>query len=327
MNYIRKTWDLFDNYLFARLSNRPSTALFWYLPESANVYDDKTFETYKQSKSPCYLMDYKQKLHYPLQNEEGIIVLPYQNNIGLQVNPEAAFQYGLGLHDQFSETKDPFYEDKFWHYANYFLRHQTEDGLWPYLFDWHGSKSPWYSALAQSRGAAFMLRAYLQSGDKHYLKASKLALNKFKTPTKAGGFLHRFKLADCHYYEEYPETPTAVLNGFMASLISIWEVNHFAREDWLTTLWEEGVNSLETMLPFYNNGWWSLYDLDANSPLLNVNSPRYHLLEIQYLKILKILSKSDTIKNEHERRSLQYQKKYLHMKALCLKATRKILYR
>lgn len=327
-NYFKKTWHLIDNYLIARWQNRPSTALFWYLPESAALKSTEDLLRYQTiERVPCYLMDYRQKLRYSLQNDHGIIVLPYQGSIGKQVNPEASFQYALGLHDQFALTNTPQHIDKFWQYVDYFLSKQTRDGLWSYDFDWYGSNAPWYSALAQSRGASVMLRAWLHSRRSIYLEASKKALMKFTVSTSEGGFLHIFKPSNCAYFEEYPMTPTGVLNGFMASLMSIWEVRYWSPEKWLDDLWELGIASLELMIPYYSNGWWSLYDLDNHSPILNVNSPRYHLLEIEYLQILSILSKSCILQTEYDRRVKQYKNPLFRMKALCLKGTRKVFYR
>jgi hypothetical protein len=328
MNYIKKAWHLFDNYLLARWLNRPSTALFWYLPEPLNVLARADLARYQQATpSPFYFIDYRKKLAYSLENREGIIVLPYQEPIGNQVNPEAAFQYALALHDQFLVTKDPGFRDKFWLYIHYFYAQQNPAGLWAYHFDWHGSKAPWYSALAQARGASVMLRAWLLSGEKKYLTATKNALALFRLPIEQGGFLHRFKPCESLYYEEYPQTPTGVLNGFMSSLINIWEVRHWLQEKWADELWTLGLTSLQSMLPYYSMGWWSLYDLDANTPIANVNSPRYHLLEMNYLRVLSLLSKSNLLENEYQKRVRQYHRFRSRIRAYSMKLARKILYK
>jgi hypothetical protein len=328
MNYLKNAWSLFDNYFLARLQRRPSTAQFWYLPEPPTIHTDNDLRHYKQAKtSPLYLIDYREKLPYKLENSKGIIVLYYNKLIGRQINPEAAFQYALGLHDQFQLSQDQSYLEKFWHYANYFQSEQTADGLWEYSFDWYGSKAPWYSALAQSRGASVMLRAWLHSGKDHYLQAAKNAIQKFTIPTSQGGFLHEFEPEKCTYFEEYPNTPTGVINGFMAALMSIWELKYWIGEKWLDDLWQGGIQSLEKMLPYYTTNWWSLYDLDKQTPIANVNSPRYHLLEIHYLKILSILSNSLLIEEEYIKRMKQYEHPMSKLRAFFLKSIRKILYK
>ncbi len=328
MSYFTKTWRLFDNYILARWQHRPSTAAFWYLPEHSAIQSSHDLLNYQQANaSPFYLMDYRHKLNYTLENKDGLIVLPYDHPIGHQINPEAAFQYALGLHDQYQLTHQSIHIKKFWQYAHYFLDIQTQDGCWGYQFDWYGSKAPWYSALAQSRGASVMLRAFLLSDNQAYLEAAKKALSLFTIDTKEGGFLHLFQPAQCPYFEEYPQTPTAVLNGFMASLMSMWELNYWLKEKWIENLWLQGLHSLKNMLPYYSNGWWSLYDLDDHTPIQNVNSPRYHLLEINYLKILSIISGEEVLKKEYENRMKQYHQIFLKMKAISLKCVRKIIYK
>lgn len=327
MQYIKRTWELFDNYILARWQNRPSTALFWYLTEPANIKSQHDLLKYQQMTSPIYFIDYRKKLDYALENQEGIITLPYGNQIGKQINPEAAFQYALGLHDQYWFTNNQYYINKFWHYVNYFRDTQSSAGLWSYNFDWHGSSAPWYSALAQSRGASVMLRAGLLSDKYQYFEIAKNALSKFTVSTHEGGFLHTFNRSKCLYFEEYPQTPTGVINGFMASLISIWEMQFWLQEPWLINLWELGIASLEAMLPYYSIGWWSLYDLDENTPLANINSPRYHLLEMNYLNVLYLISGNPILKQEYEKRTQQYAKLIARIKAIGLKYIRKIIYK
>jgi hypothetical protein len=327
MYYIKRTWRLFDNYFLKRLKKEASTAFFWYLPEPPHLKEKEDLSSYQNPDAvPLFLIDYRQKLQYPLKNSEGIIVLPYEKPIGPQINPEAAFQYALGLHDQYLYSKDISFFNQFWHYVNYFLKKQTQDGLWEYEFDWFESKSPWASALAQTRGAAMMLRAWLHSKDSAYLTSAKLALKKFMTPIKEGGFLHQFPGTDLSYFEEYPKKPSSVMNGFMSSLICIWEMKYWVKEAWIEDLWNVGIHSLQHMLPHYSTGWWSLYDMD-NTPYLNVNSPRYHLLEMNYLKVLSILSNYSFLKNEYMMRKNQYSNLYYRNKALVYKLRRKIAYR
>ncbi len=329
IHYPKKIIHLIDNYAIARLQKRPSTAQFWYLPEPPNLQilqniDNNYIAT---STAPLYPIDYRQKLKYRLTNKENIIVLPYAEPIGRQINPEAAFQYALGLHDQYLHTNNTDYLKKFFHYAHFFLLRQKENGVWSYDFDWFASKAPWGSALAQARGASVMLRAWLHSKEARYATAIENAFALFSVSIRDGGFLHLFKPGNCQYFEEYPCTPTGVMNGFMASLISLWEVSYWTKKTWLQDLWHQGVQSLEKMLPWYSTGWWSLYDRDPNTPIANVNSPRYHLLEIHYLQILSTLTRSAVLRDVTIQRTKQYAKFVLRSRALILKFIRKIMYR
>lgn len=321
--------QLADNYLFARLQNRPSTALFWYLPEPPcqTALGFHSNSPKQDISAPPYLIDYRQKLRYPLENSDGIIVLPYPDPTGVQINPEAAFQYALGLHTRYYHENDSASLKKFLHYAEYFLEKQGPEGNWPYEFDWFASKAPWSSALAQARGASVMLRAFLLTGNSAFAEATEMAVSRFAEPILQGGFLCEFSPEKCHYFEEYPKTPTGVINGFMASLISIWDISQWMDRAALTDLWYMGIDSLEKMLPWYSTGWWSLYDRDPDSPLQNVNSQRYHFLEMHYLQILGLLSGSKIIAAAHDQRVRQFQNPLWRMRATVIKIIRKILYR
>lgn len=329
MTYIKKIFSLANNYVIARLCHKPSTALFWYLPEPATINHVNDLQLYQQPSiaAPFYFIDYRKKLTYPLVNDAGIIVLPYADPIGQQVNPEAAFQYALGLHDTFYRTQARDVKKKFLDYANYFRQVQSTEGLWEYHFDWFAAKAPWSSALAQARGASVMMRAWMHTQQDAYRLAALNALKKFTLPIEQGGFLHSFAPANCSYFEEYPSMPTGVINGFMAALMSIWELQYWLKEEWLVQLWQQGITSLEKMLPYYSTGWWSLYDRDADTPVANVNSPRYHFLEMQYLRVLSYLSASATIATEYQTRCRQYNNLFLRNKALMQKLLRKIVYK
>lgn len=325
MNKIKKIIYIVNNYLVARILGKPSTAQFWYLPERANIMNKNGLDAYfSNKKSPLfYFMNYSEKLRYNLKNSDGIIVLPYEQPIGNQVNPEAAFQYALALYDKFQASHDHSWLKQFLYYANYFLERQTNEGDWCYQFNWYQSKAPWSSALAQSRGASVMLRAWIVTGNRNYLESAKLAFSKFNKPCSDGGYLQQFSLQSCYYFEEYPNEPLGVINGFMASLFGIWEVNHWLQDAELTDLWELGICSLEKMLPYYTYNGWTLYDQSGNSYRPNINSPRYHSLMISYMQVLCNLTTSPVFVN-YLQLWIKSNSFFFRTKALALKMLTKI---
>jgi hypothetical protein len=288
---VKKSWSIIDNYGLSRFLGKPSTALFWYYPEPPNITNVETLNRYKQltSKAPFYLMNYAAKLQYSLANRAGIIVLPYESPIGKQVNPEAAFQYALGLHDQYLVSGDSAWLEKFWCYVDYFLQRQGPEGDWYYDFTWRTLEAPWASALAQARGASVMLRAWLHSGNRSYLQSALLAVSKFDKATDTGGFLHLFMPEKCYYFEEYPGLGSGVINGFMACLFGLWELKIWTGNEKVSALWEMGVESLQKMLPYYTLRGWTLYDKTGSSKTPNINSPRYHRLMTNYMLVLSVL--------------------------------------
>jgi len=318
---MRKLARLLRNYVTRREDGGSSSAAFWYLPEPPRVYDAESLQAYSASAtpSPLYLMDYSAKLRYTVIDAEGLIALNYGPPIGLQRNPEAAFQYALACHDAGDYVS-------FLRYAAAFRDATDARGRWSYSFDWYRSKAPWHSALAQSRGASVMLRAWLLSGDPQYKDSALAALALFDTPIAEGGFQAIHPKAGVPYVEEYPSQPTGVLNGFLASLIGMWEVERWLDDSAPPGRFARYLASAERMLPYYTTMWWTLYDLDPDWRLPNVHSPRYHRLATDYLRVLAALAPSPVIA-EYRNRWISFEGIFARTGATALKAFKKIIHR
>ena len=311
-----KLWQLFYNYGICRLFKKPSTAYFWYLPCKAAIYDKHSLATYQdpQQSSMPYVINYQAKLNYNLTNTAGIIVLPYEAPVGTQVNPEAAFQYALALHDRYLAEKNPQDLAQFLHYADYFQKLQNNEGDWLYEFNWFESKAPWASPLAQSRGASVMLRAWRLSQEIRYLTAAQQALQKFFLNQEDGGYL--YKLNTISYFEEYPASPSCALNGHMAALFSLWEYGYWQKDTRYQHAFNQGLKALIALLPRFTLKNWTLYDLHPHKKL-NVNSTYYHRLEIIYLQVFNVLTHDKDIRYYLKKR--QAQDTFFNRCQACLK--------
>lgn len=318
---MQKLTRLFKNYVARREDGGQSSAVFWYLPEPPRVRNAEALAAYLDSAtpSPLYLMDYRRKLEYTVTDARGILALNYGADIGLQRNPEAASQYALACHDAGDRTT-------FLRYAKLLLDTRDGRGRWAYDFDWYRSTSPWYSSLAQSRGASVMVRAWLLTGDRHYHEAAREALALFDEPVREGGFMARHPKVDVPYLEEYPSQPTGALNGFLASLFGLWEVGHWLEDAPNRIRFTRYLRSVEQILPCYTTAWWTLYDLDPESPFPNVHSPRYHTLVVNYLRVLSLLSPSPVIESFRDR-WIAMDGPVSRTRATVLKAIKKLIHR
>ncbi len=299
---LKIAYGLLRNYGIDRLLGKPSTAGFWWLKEFARVNDRASLNAYLASAdpSPLYLMNYESKLSYKHENSDGILVLPYGEPTGDQINPEADFIYALAVHDDYRKNNKQESLDKFLRYATYFRDVQTENGDWPYLFDWPGNPAPWNSALAQGRGASVMLRAYLLSGDETFRTAALKAVSGFDLLIEDGGYQAIHPLTGHPYYEEYPSRPIGVMNGFMASLLGCWEVAYWLKDENAQKLFDQGITSLIELTPHYMTGWWSVYDRNPGVESHNYNTPRYHKLVLSYFEILAVLSDNEQIAKQRD---------------------------
>ena len=120
--------------------------------------------------------------------------------------------------------------------------------------------------MAQGHGISMMVRAAHVTGDESYWLAASQALLPFKKLTVDGGVKNKF-MGIYDWYEEYPfHEGHFVLNGFIYSLIGLYDLSaaEDAPEDIskeATILFDNGITSLKALLPLYDAGKGSIYDL------------------------------------------------------------------
>lgn len=160
---------------------------------------------------------------------------------------------------------------QFYDAAEWFVRHQNQKtGGWPNpvkrkLSEFVELKQGWYSAMGQGHAISLLARAYYHSnGNSKYLRAAVNGMKPFRVPSRQGGVLAKF-LGKFEWYEEYPTTPASfVLNGFIYSLLGLYDLNataplNLSREAGL--LFDQGMVSLKKMLLLYDTGSGTIYDL------------------------------------------------------------------
>ena len=82
----------------------------------------------------------------------------------------------------------------------------------------------WYGAMCQGQAISVLCRAYHVTKDKKYLVAAEAALGPFQRSVSEGGVQTLF-MDKYDWYEEYPTNPsTFILNGFMYSLIGLYDL-------------------------------------------------------------------------------------------------------
>ena len=159
----------------------------------------------------------------------------------------------------------------FFHGAEWFLNNQDESGGWPsqVVFNKDRKKYPgaaeleagWYGAMCQGQAISVLVRAAHQSGDDKYLRAAEEAIKVFSVPSSQGGVKAVF-LDKYPWYEEYPtDPPTFILNGFMYALLGLYDLKSVSSSKMASSLYKAGIESLAAMLPLYDSGASTFYDL------------------------------------------------------------------
>ena len=180
--------------------------------------------------------------------------------------------------------------------AKWFLRNQDSQGNWPITVKHKVGDSVtlmpnWYSAMGQGQGMSLLTRAYLYTKDVVYLKAALKATKPFKIKSKDKGVLATF-MNQYPWYEEYPTIPSLfVLNGFIYSLLGLYDLKLTAGPQYgaeAAELFEQGMRSLKVLLPLYDSGSGTFYDLRHVTMRASPNLARwdYHTLHVSLLYFL-----------------------------------------
>jgi D-glucuronyl C5-epimerase-like protein len=146
---------------------------------------------------------------------------------------------------------------------------------WEYLFRFDGGLPPWTSGLSQGTGIQALTRAWSRLHDASYLTAAQGALGIFQTPPPEGV---RVATAAGAHYLEYSYAPRErILNGFIQSLVGLYDFTRMTRDPLGEQLFEAGDAAARAETPTYDTGAWSLYDQAGESDL------SYHELVTQFL--------------------------------------------
>ncbi|XP_078539129.1 D-glucuronyl C5-epimerase [Lissotriton helveticus] len=187
--------------------------------------------------------------------------------------------------------------------SDWLVKNQDERGGWPIMVTrklGEGFKSldpGWYSAMAQGQAISTLVRAYLLTKDYVFLNSALRATGPFKLPSEQHGvkavFMNKYD-----WYEEYPTTPSSfVLNGFIYSLVGLYDLKETAGDKLgrdAKLLYSKGLESLRAMLPLYDTGSGTIYDLRhfmlGTAP--NLARWDYHTTHINQLQLLSTVDDS-----------------------------------
>ncbi len=242
-----------------------------------------------------YYMGFPQKAAYVGHlDPAGIPMLDYRGRIGLQYNPIAISQWGLGNYNLFrgSDGRSLEYRRKFlaasdWLYSN-LQRNGFGIWVWNHNFDWeyrNTLKAPWYSGLSQGQGISLLVRAHAETGNSKYLEAAQRAFISFSTPVAEGGVTFVDEQRNIWFEEYIVSPPTHILNGF---IWASWGVRDYflATSDLAAdSLFRQAVETFRVNLHRYDLGFWSRYEQSGTS-LPMIASPFYHQLHIVQLGVM-----------------------------------------
>lgn len=220
---------------------------------------------------------------------DGIPMVNYGGKIGLRYNPVTIAQYSLANHSLYLQTKDERYLKIFSKCVNWFLMYVSDYKnntiVWFYNFDLTecGLKAPWISAMAQGLAVSVLVRANKLFGIKDYVEIAEKAINVFDVPVSEGGVMSFFP-DNGIVFEEYPTSfSNSVLNGFIFSILGLYDLYTFTENKKAEMLFNKAINSLRNNIERYDTNYWTRYDLRSDKRLSSIE---YHILHIKLLDVL-----------------------------------------
>jgi hypothetical protein len=160
------------------------------------------------------------------------------------------------------------------------LASQRAGGIaWEYMFVFDGGSPPWTSGLSQGTALQALARAWSATGEDRYLSAAKQALGIFRAGPPEGV---RAAAANAGaWYLQYTYAPSEhVLNGFIQSLVGLYDYAKLTGDPVGQQLFEAGDARAREQVPSFDTGAWSKYDQSSESDL------GYHALLTEFLEHL-----------------------------------------
>jgi hypothetical protein len=236
-------------------------------------------------------------------------------------SPVTVLEYALAAYD-----RDP---DKFIPTCEKILRMQGTDGAfrYPYVYRHYLMNTDfepgWVSGMAQGQALSVYARAYARTKDPKWLAAGNSALRFLQVKMPDGPMTDLStldpSLSNYIFFAEYPTNPPVyTLNGYMFVLLGLYDWWKIAGSDEAGRLFSSGMDTLESILPYYDIETFSTYDLgyithalpksqDGKQPEQvkpHVNAS-YHAIHIAQLMALYSVTDEEALK-EYADRWLSY---------------------
>jgi len=280
-----------------------------------------------------YYMLFAKKADYPGHHDSaGIPMLDYHGRIGLQYNPIAIAQWGLGNYNLFCQGPSEERRNKFLAASDWLCAHLEPNSLrswvWNHHFDWEYRsplKAPWYSALAQGQGISLLVRAYRETGVVAYLDAAERAFTSFLKPTSEGGVTFTDACGNLWFEEYIVSPPTHILNGFIWAAWGVYDYFLATESCAAQDLFARAVFTLRANLDRYDLGFWSLYE-QSGTLLPMVASPFYHRLHVVQLRVVHRLTGDEMFARFADKWEAYARSQTKRARALCYKSAFKLGY-
>ncbi len=322
---LSKRLNYYKRIFGAYLTPQTSQLTFW--------HDTPAVHAFTPGELGPYYMPFLGKSDYAGHfDAQGIPQLDYLGAMGIQYNPIAIAQYGLGNFNHYFRSEEPERRLRFLLVADWLVENLQANpqgfSVWMHHFDWEYRTpllAPWYSGLAQGQGISLLLRAWLETKDARYLEAAERAFAPMLVDVAEGG-VHFTDTEGYRWIEEYiVDPPTHILNGFMWALWGVYDLHLATGDERAKQLFCDSVETLKAKLHTFDTGYWSLYE-QSGTRLKMLTSPFYHRLHIAQLRVMYLLTKEPIFEATADRWEAYTRSGLNRRRALVFKTIFKLCY-
>jgi heparosan-N-sulfate-glucuronate 5-epimerase len=231
------------------------------------------------------------------KDAHGVVMASYGGSIGHQYNPvtiaQAAIGYYNGLkYGHLTAAQRTADKAAFFIQVEWLVGKQKPDGRWLYTFPFGGQPIPWASAMAQGQAMSALIRANSLRPDARYTTAIAKSRATFGRVWALGGVSTWQAVGTKKYlvYEEYmaPYSPHT-LNGWIFAMVGLHETWTYLKDPKAKALLfgpDRGIAALRTLLPYYDTGSWSTYNLKQLTGVARGTMAKrlYHEVHIKQLR-------------------------------------------
>jgi hypothetical protein len=151
---------------------------------------------------------------------------------------------------------------------------------WEYYFSFDGGAPPWTSAMSQGTALQALTQAWEASGDYRYLNLARRSLPIFSHGPPVGVSVGTRLGRRYLLYSFAPDRRVAVINGFLQTLIGLFDYAKATGDPRGWRLFRSGDAEARAELPRYDTGSWSLYQPGV------LDTRDYHTLVTGFLQQL-----------------------------------------
>ena len=248
----------------------------------------------RSAEPPALLVDYFEAAGtvFPHTDDQGVALVDYGGQLGVQYNPVYIGQAALALYYAFQRSGEEQFKQRFLKQVRWLVSNAKPIGkghdvrAYAFHFEWGELKPGWRSGLAQAQGISALIRAYYVTRDESLLPVIRALVRFMYVPVEHGGVQARTPEGNA-WVEEFPfKASSHVLNGHIFVVFALYEYTRLFRQDEAALrFYQQCLSAVESSLRHYDSGTWQNVDRYYRDAATE-NYVRTHTEQLRWLYLI-----------------------------------------